>query len=198
MASLEILDGPDAGQKFQIENGRLVLGRGHDCDVRLTEGSISRHHAAIELVDGVWHVEDLGSQNGVFIDGKRVEKADLTHKTRFQLGSVPISFDADFSETDLSVTGDAVAVPEGGAAPVIVEPPGADDAASATLTGIGEMPSEGAIRDIREMSEIYPLIESEFGQAIIGQRAVLEELLIAIAAGGHCLMVGLPGLAKTL
>ena len=34
-------------------------------------------------------------------------------------------------------------------------------------------------------------------KVIIGQRAVLEELLVAIAAGGHVLMIGLPGLAKT-
>ncbi|NOY82054.1 MAG: FHA domain-containing protein [Kiritimatiellaeota bacterium] len=199
MASLEILDGPDAGQKFQIDNGRLVLGRGHDCDIRLTESSISRHHAAIEFVDGIWRIEDLGSQNGVFVDSKRVQKAELTHKTRFQLGSVPISFDADLSETDLSVTAAAAETPpEGPAIPTVVGVTAPVDKTSAPATVSGEMPSEGTIRDIREMSEVYPMIEKEFGQMIIGQRAVLEQLLIAIAAGGHCLMVGLPGLAKTL
>ncbi|OGV63177.1 MAG: AAA family ATPase [Lentisphaerae bacterium RIFOXYB12_FULL_65_16] len=61
-----------------------------------------------------------------------------------------------------------------------------------------EVGGEALIQDIREMAKVYPAIEGEFGRVIIGQRAVLEQLLIAIGAGGHCLMVGLPGLAKTL
>jgi MoxR-like ATPase len=51
---------------------------------------------------------------------------------------------------------------------------------------------------ISRLHEFYPRMEKEFGRVIIGQREVLEQLLIAIAANGHCLMIGLPGLAKTL
>jgi MoxR-like ATPase len=41
-------------------------------------------------------------------------------------------------------------------------------------------------------------IEAELGKVIIGQREVIEQLLIALFAGGHCLITGAPGLAKTL
>src|SRR3954454_15636931 len=41
-------------------------------------------------------------------------------------------------------------------------------------------------------------IQSELGKVIIGQREVIEEILIALLAGGHCLITGAPGLAKTL
>src|ERR1700709_2718963 len=41
-------------------------------------------------------------------------------------------------------------------------------------------------------------IFSELGKVIIGQREVIEELLISLFAGGHCLITGAPGLAKTL
>ena len=41
-------------------------------------------------------------------------------------------------------------------------------------------------------------IENELGKVIIGQKEVIEELLIALLAGGHCLITGAPGLAKTL
>jgi MoxR-like ATPase len=41
-------------------------------------------------------------------------------------------------------------------------------------------------------------IESELAKAIVGQQAVIEQLLIALLAGGHCLITGAPGLAKTL
>src|SRR5471032_3505188 len=41
-------------------------------------------------------------------------------------------------------------------------------------------------------------IETELGKAIVGQHEVIEEILIALFAGGHCLITGAPGLAKTL
>ena len=41
-------------------------------------------------------------------------------------------------------------------------------------------------------------IEAELGKAIVGQRAIIEQILIALLAGGHCLITGAPGLAKTL
>src|SRR5437660_11242033 len=41
-------------------------------------------------------------------------------------------------------------------------------------------------------------IESELAKVIVGQKEVIEQLLIALFAGGHCLITGAPGLAKTL
>src|SRR5947209_13367817 len=41
-------------------------------------------------------------------------------------------------------------------------------------------------------------IEAELNKVIVGQRAVIEQILIALFAGGHCLITGAPGLAKTL
>src|SRR5271163_3541566 len=41
-------------------------------------------------------------------------------------------------------------------------------------------------------------IEAELGKAIVGQRDVIEQILIALLSGGHCLITGAPGLAKTL
>ena len=53
------------------------------------------------------------------------------------------------------------------------------------------------LEQIRAMGDIRSAILHEFSKVIVGQKQVAEELLIAIAAGGHCLMIGLPGLAKT-
>src|SRR5437762_4220492 len=41
-------------------------------------------------------------------------------------------------------------------------------------------------------------IEAELGKVIVGQRDVIEQILLALLAGGHCLITGAPGLAKTL
>jgi MoxR-like ATPase len=51
---------------------------------------------------------------------------------------------------------------------------------------------------VREMAEARRAIASEIGKRIVGQDAVIEHLLIALFARGHCLFVGVPGLAKTL
>src|SRR5262245_29565916 len=51
---------------------------------------------------------------------------------------------------------------------------------------------------IERLNDGYRRIRKELGKAIVGQEKVLEELLIAIFARGHCLLVGVPGLAKTL
>ncbi|MBT3377259.1 MAG: FHA domain-containing protein [Lentisphaerae bacterium] len=189
MAKLEILEGPDSGRKFQIDGGRLIIGRGPECDIRLSQGSISRNHAAIDLVDGTWFIEDLGSQNGVFIEGDKVKRAELNHQTKLQLGTIMTLFDADFGDQDISITG-------GDSEPDVDE----FEVSIGTATQVGDagQMDVGMIENIQQMADVYASIESEFGRMIVGQRAVLEELLIAIAAGGHCLMIGLPGLAKTL
>src|SRR4051794_28240763 len=55
---------------------------------------------------------------------------------------------------------------------------------------------EGDLAAIERLSDGYRRITKELGKAIVGQQKVLEELLIAIFARGHCLLVGVPGLAK--
>jgi MoxR-like ATPase len=57
---------------------------------------------------------------------------------------------------------------------------------------------EGDLAAIERLNDGYKRIRKELGKAIVGQDRVLEELLIAIFARGHCLLVGVPGLAKTL
>src|SRR5438876_2856709 len=64
---------------------------------------------------------------------------------------------------------------------------------------IGAWPRiEGDLAAIERLNDGYRRITRELSKAIVGQRRVIEELLIAIFARGHCLLVGVPGLAKTL
>jgi MoxR-like ATPase len=57
---------------------------------------------------------------------------------------------------------------------------------------------EGDLSAIERLNDGYRRIRREMSKAIVGQERVLEELMIAIFARGHCLLVGVPGLAKTL
>ncbi len=57
---------------------------------------------------------------------------------------------------------------------------------------------EGDLSSIERLNNGYRRIRKEMSKAIVGQERVLEELLIAVFSRGHCLLVGVPGLAKTL
>lgn len=57
---------------------------------------------------------------------------------------------------------------------------------------------EHDIQAVERLAEAFRRLTSELGKVIVGQEQVIEELLIALFAGGHCLLVGVPGLAKTL
>ncbi len=60
------------------------------------------------------------------------------------------------------------------------------------------MPPEDDLQAVQKLNEAYRRIIAELGKVIVGQQQVIEELLIALFARGHCLLVGVPGLAKTL
>jgi len=53
-------------------------------------------------------------------------------------------------------------------------------------------------RAIARLNESFTHLRQELGKAVVGQHEVVEQLLVALFAGGHCLLVGVPGLAKTL
>ncbi|NQT20807.1 MAG: AAA family ATPase, partial [Planctomycetes bacterium] len=59
-------------------------------------------------------------------------------------------------------------------------------------------PSTDDIEAVQKLKDAYGQIRAEMAKVIVGQDKVLEELLISVFARGHCLLVGVPGLAKTL
>ncbi len=68
----------------------------------------------------------------------------------------------------------------------------------ATLKPVLEEDTTEDLAAVREMAAAYDSISKEIGKRIIGQSHVVEHLLTALFARGHCLFVGVPGLAKTL
>ena len=51
---------------------------------------------------------------------------------------------------------------------------------------------------VRELAAAYGRLSDQIGKVIVGQRTVVEQLLTSLFSRGHCLLVGVPGLAKTL
>ena len=59
-------------QEFQIQREEFLVGRGTDCDLRLSDGSISRHHCLIRVRPQETTLVDLGSSNGTYVNGQRI------------------------------------------------------------------------------------------------------------------------------
>jgi MoxR-like ATPase len=58
--------------------------------------------------------------------------------------------------------------------------------------------TEADVALLREVREIFPAVTHELKKKIVGQTALIRDLFVALLAQGHCLMIGVPGLAKTL
>ncbi|HUV31724.1 MAG TPA: MoxR family ATPase [Acidobacteriota bacterium] len=58
--------------------------------------------------------------------------------------------------------------------------------------------SRSDLSAVEELHEVYRQIKQEIAKVIIGQEKVIEQLLISLLSSGHCLLIGVPGLAKTL
>ncbi len=85
---LLVLSGPQFGQIFMLEPGReMVIGRKEGNDIVVRDDGVSRRHASILAEGGGARVRDLGSQNGTFVDGTRVEDRRLEDGDRIHIGA---------------------------------------------------------------------------------------------------------------
>ncbi|MBB03291.1 MAG: SpoIIE family protein phosphatase [Rubinisphaera brasiliensis] len=72
MAFLRVIQGGRPGELHEVTAERLVLGRHPSCEVVLDNAVISRQHARLIRQEGKYVIEDLGSRNGTFVNGKEV------------------------------------------------------------------------------------------------------------------------------
>jgi signal transduction histidine kinase len=88
MANLTVIQGQDRGKVFDLRGTHLVLGRDPNCDVPLTDHSVSRHHAEMRVEAGKFHIIDLNSSNGTYVNSVRVTEAAIRPGDQIRLGSV--------------------------------------------------------------------------------------------------------------
>jgi len=70
--ALIIQEGQGGGRRWFIEKEKVTIGRSEDCDIVLAERQISRYHAQIRRTDSHYILEDLGSKNGTYVNGRQV------------------------------------------------------------------------------------------------------------------------------
>jgi FhaA, N-terminal domain/FHA domain len=80
---------------FDLNAPVTMLGRGTDCDLRLVDPGVSRHHAELRVEDDEVVLVDLGSTNGTFVNGQPVRRVVLNDGTRVTLGRTTLVFRRD-------------------------------------------------------------------------------------------------------
>ena len=97
MPSLLVIQGRDRGTRYPLPgtDGPVGIGRESGNVVQLHDNEVSRRHAEIRLADGKHVVIDLKSSNGTFVNGRRVERAELAHADRVLVGRTVLSYSRD-------------------------------------------------------------------------------------------------------
>ncbi len=93
-----VIEGPDAGREFDLDPdapSRILLGTSEVCDLRLTDPTVSRRHAAFEAVGLRYRITDLGSTNGTFVDGVAVVVAYVRGGEVVRCGSTALRLEVD-------------------------------------------------------------------------------------------------------
>jgi hypothetical protein len=82
------------GATFTLTGQAAVIGRGSDVDLRIDDPGISRRHAEVRVRGQVARVVDLGSTNGLVVNGQRVTQAELADGGQLTLGNTTVVFHA--------------------------------------------------------------------------------------------------------
>lgn len=89
---LVCLTGSSKGESYILAGNRIVIGRGEKADIRLNDTKASREHAEISKVGNNWFATDLGSQNGIMVNDKKVTQMQLNESDKLIVGQTVFKF----------------------------------------------------------------------------------------------------------
>lgn len=117
MATLFVMQGRDKGKRFDLRGATLSIGREAGNPIQLNDNEVSRRHAEIRRVGSEFHLVDLHSSNGTFVNSQAVTERVLQNGDRLQIGRTLLIFTAaDEHSSHLAHEVDIVALgqPQGG------------------------------------------------------------------------------------
>jgi pSer/pThr/pTyr-binding forkhead associated (FHA) protein len=116
---LTFTGGERGGEDYVLATKGTTLGRDKSCDLVLNSPKISKRHAHILFEGGAFRVRDLGSTNGIQIDGRKVDDHALTHGNRIGIGDYEILFRSSaLPRPEQLVLAQFMLVPMGGGEPI--------------------------------------------------------------------------------
>ena len=102
MASLFVSEGQEGPVLHELAGMKVTVGRGPGCDIVLRNPLASRRHALIVCKGGRHAVVDLGSKNGIWLNGVRVQRRILKHRDVLWIGAARIDYLSADDSTTLS------------------------------------------------------------------------------------------------
>ncbi|HEX5895947.1 MAG TPA: DUF3662 and FHA domain-containing protein [Thermoleophilaceae bacterium] len=83
------------GRRNVLGGDRVVVGRSREADIVLADPNVSRRHAELRRDESGWQVVDLGSTNGIKVNGRRVDQAGLSPGDQITIGVTDLTFELD-------------------------------------------------------------------------------------------------------
>jgi hypothetical protein len=83
------------GRRNVLGGSRVVVGRSREADIVLADPNVSRRHAELRRDESGWQVVDLGSTNGIKVNGRRVDQAGLSPGDQITIGVTDLTFELD-------------------------------------------------------------------------------------------------------
>lgn len=99
-AAVVVKRGPNAGSRFLMSRSSLSAGRHPASDIFLDDITVSRRHAEFRCENGQFHIIDVGSLNGIYVNRQPVDSAKLTTGDEIQIGNFRLIFFADPNPTN--------------------------------------------------------------------------------------------------
>lgn len=87
---LVVAVGEPKGKEITISQERTLIGRKPECDIVIASPKVSREHCRIDLSGDTAEIVDLGSRNGIFVNGQKAKRAILSSGDRISVG--PLGF----------------------------------------------------------------------------------------------------------
>ena len=87
-------------EAFPIPGTRATIGRQEDNSIRLDDLMVSRHHAVIQAKGDAWEILDLGSTNGLSVNGIWAKQAFLKHRDSISIGASELVFELAAADSE--------------------------------------------------------------------------------------------------
>jgi diguanylate cyclase (GGDEF)-like protein len=97
-----MLSGSEMGRSIELGHEAVEIGRSGKCTLVVKDNGVSRCHARIKRIFGLYFVSDLGSVNGTFVNGQRVSMAQLSDGDQIRVGDSVLKFVANHHEAEYS------------------------------------------------------------------------------------------------
>jgi len=179
MSELLIIRVPHQPESAVTLNGEpLVIGSNPSSHILVTDPAVLPHHAYLAKDQGHWRVAAYDANVPLHYEDNPTTDLRLDNGTCFSIGHIQFEFASDDVPSEHKTR---------------------ESQSIAPARRMGENPIlDNPEASVAQLHQAMQRIRSEMARVVIGQAEVVNQILVALFGRGHCLLVGTPGLAKTL